>query len=128
MLATLRTRGHGFFIVLPDLLSGELPSICFKRSHGLLSRVSESNELERTIFESTRLFSSREGEAIGECSSSVKNLDTLTVSGELVENFDRFVEAMDGVSNEAFLRGEESELGWDWVELEWLKDKRVLQY
>ncbi|PON82942.1 nucleotidyl transferase [Trema orientale] len=30
---------------------------------------------------------------------------------------------MDGVSNGAFLRGEESELGSDWVELEWLKDK-----
>lgn len=36
---------------------------------------------------------------------------------------DKFVEAMDEVSNGGFLRGEESELGSDWVELEWLKAK-----
>lgn len=79
--------------------------------------------MERRISDSTRLFSSREGETIEECSSSVKNLDTLTVSDEFVENLDLFVEAMDGVSNGAFLRGEESELGSDWVEFEWLKEK-----
>ncbi|XP_062091560.1 uncharacterized protein LOC133797618 isoform X2 [Humulus lupulus] len=123
MLGTIRRRGHGFFIVLPDLLSGDLPSICFKRSHGLLSRVSESNQSERLIFESTRLFSSTEGETIEECSSSVKSLNTLTVSEGLVENLDRFVEAMDVVSNGAFLRGEDNGLGSDWVELGWLKEK-----
>ncbi|XP_024032775.1 uncharacterized protein LOC112095306, partial [Morus notabilis] len=118
-----RTRGHGLFIVLPDLLSDNLPSVCFKKSRGLLCRVSESNQSERAIFDATRLFSSREGEAIEECSSSAKSLDSVTVCEEFVQNFDQFVEAMDGVSNGRFLRGEESELGSDWVELEWLKAK-----
>ncbi|KAL5539403.1 hypothetical protein UlMin_044722 [Ulmus minor] len=123
MLRTLRTRGHGFFIVLPDLLSHDLPSVCFRKSHGLLSRVSESSQSERRIFEATLLFASREGESIEECSSSVKNLDSVTVSEAFVENFDRFAEAMDGISNGGFLRGEDSELGSDWIELEWLKAK-----
>lgn len=69
------------------------------------------------------LFASREGERTDECSCSVKNIDTITVSQDFVENLDVFLEFMDGVSNGRFLRGEESELGSDWVELEWLKAK-----
>ncbi|XVE76922.1 hypothetical protein DITRI_Ditri13aG0019400 [Diplodiscus trichospermus] len=126
MLGKLRTRGHGLFIILPDLPSRDppfLPGLCYKQSRGLLSRVAESNESERRVFESVRLFGSREGDKIDECSCSVTSLDSMTVSEELVENVDRFVENMDNVSNGAFLRGEESELGSDWIELEWLKSK-----
>ncbi|KAL5798863.1 hypothetical protein ACOSQ2_003683 [Xanthoceras sorbifolium] len=126
MLAKLRTNGHGIFIILPDMPSFDppyLPSLCYKKSHGLLSRVAESNESERRVFESTRLFSSREGEKIEECSCSVNSLDSVTMSEEFVGNLDRFVETMDRVSNGGFLRGEESELGGDWVELNWLKAK-----
>ncbi|KAM1140447.1 hypothetical protein ACFX19_041219 [Malus domestica] len=123
MLGRVRANGHGFFIILPDLPSGDLPTLCFKRSSGLLCRVAESNELERRVFESTRLFSSREGEKVEECSCSVRDIDTVTVSEDLVENLDGFVEAMDEISNGGFLRGEESDLGSDWVELKWLKDK-----
>jgi hypothetical protein len=47
----------------------------------------------------------------------------VTVSEELVEDLERFVGAMDGISNGGFLRGDKSELGSDWVELEWLKAK-----
>ncbi|OMP00684.1 PAP/25A-associated [Corchorus olitorius] len=126
MLGKLRTRGHGCFIILPDLPSKDppfLPGLCYKQSRGLLSRVAESNQSERRVFESVRLFGSREGEKIDECSCSVSSLDSMTVTEELVENVDRFVEIMDKVSNGAFLRGEESELGSDWIELEWLKSK-----
>ncbi|XP_061998329.1 uncharacterized protein LOC133715725 isoform X2 [Rosa rugosa] len=123
MLRKLRTHGHGSFIILPDLPSGDLPTLCFKRSGGLLSRAAESNESEKMVFESTRLFSSREGEKVEECSCSVREIDTVTVSEGLVENLDRFVEAMDDISNGGFLRGEDSDLGSDWVELKWLKDK-----
>ncbi|KAL5794896.1 hypothetical protein ACOSP7_003490 [Xanthoceras sorbifolium] len=123
MLAKLRTNGHGIFIILPDMPSFEqpyLPSQCYKKSHGLLSRVAESNESEWRVFESTRLFSSREGEKIEECSCSVNSLGSVTMNEEFVGNLDRFVETMDRVSNGGFLRGEESELGGDWVELDWL--------
>jgi hypothetical protein len=125
-MAKLRSNGHGFFIILADMPSLNppyLPSLCYKKSHGLLSRVAESNESERRVFESTRLFSSREGEKIEECSCSVNCLDSVTMSEEFVDNVDRFVETMDRVSNGGFLRGEESELGGDWVELDWLKAK-----
>ncbi|KAJ6675543.1 POLY(A) RNA polymerase [Salix viminalis] len=121
MLAKLHSHGHCRFIILPDLPSRDLPSLCFKKSRGLLSRVAESNESERLIFESTWLFSSREGEKVDDCRSGVEGLDSVTVSEDLIENVEKFVELMDGISNGGFLRGEESELGTDWVELEWLK-------
>ncbi|XP_030966510.1 uncharacterized protein LOC115987155 isoform X5 [Quercus lobata] len=124
MLGKVRTHGHGCFIVLPDIPSrDDLPSFCFKKSRGLLSRVAESNRSERLVSESVRLFSSTEGESVGQCSCSVRSLDTATVSEEFVEDLERFVETMDEVSNGGFLRGEESKLGSDWVELEWLKAK-----
>ncbi|XP_004308471.1 PREDICTED: uncharacterized protein LOC101305610 [Fragaria vesca subsp. vesca] len=124
MLRKLHTHGHGSFIILPDLPSGDLPTLCFRRSGaGLLSRVAEASQPEKMIFESTRLFNSREGEKVEECSCSVREIDTVTVCEDLVEDLDRFVEAMDEISNGGFLRGEESDLGSDWVELKWLKDK-----
>ncbi|KAK9266442.1 hypothetical protein L1049_025288 [Liquidambar formosana] len=126
MLGNVRTQGHGFFIILPDLPSPDrpcLPSLCFRESRGLLSRVSESNESERWIYESTRLFEAKEGERVEECSCSANCLDSVTVCEEFVENVDRFVEAMDKVSNGGFLRGEEGGVSSDWVELEWLKAK-----
>lgn len=122
----LYTHGHGFFIILPDLPSRDrphLPSLCFRKSRGLLARVSESNDLERLIYDSVRLFGSKEGERVEDCTCSASFLDSVTVSEELVTNVDRFVAAMDNVSNGGFLRGEESGLGSDWVELEWLKAK-----
>ncbi|KAE8697523.1 Nucleotidyltransferase family protein isoform 4 [Hibiscus syriacus] len=126
MLGKLRSRGHGCFIILPDLPSRDppfLPGLCYKQSRGLLSRVAQSDESELRVFESVRLFGSREGEKIDECSCSVSSLDSMTVAEELVENVERFVETMDGVSNGLFLRGEETELVSDWTELEWLKSK-----
>uniref|UniRef100_A0A2P2M677 Uncharacterized protein MANES_05G049400 n=1 Tax=Rhizophora mucronata TaxID=61149 RepID=A0A2P2M677_RHIMU len=121
MLGKLRTNGHGRFIILPDLPSGDLPGLCYKKSRGLLCRSAESNDSERLIFESTRLFWSREGEKIEDCSCSAKRLDSVTVGEDFVENLDKFVETMDNMSNGAFLKGEGGELGSDWVELEWLK-------
>lgn len=126
MLGKIRTQGHGCFIILPDLPSPEpphFPGLCFKKSHGLLSRVSESNVSEQWIFQSTRLFGSREDEKIDEASCSVNCLDSVTVSEEFVADVDRFVETMDKVSNGAFLRGDSSELISEWVELDWLKAK-----
>ncbi|KAK3435114.1 hypothetical protein EUGRSUZ_D02494 [Eucalyptus grandis] len=124
MLGHLRTRGAGSFILLPDLPEGGLPGLCYKRSRGLLSRVAaEPDGPERSVFDSVLLFSSKEGEGAEGCSVSVDCLDSVTVSEGFVESVDSFVETMDKVSNGGFLRGEESELGADWVELGWLKAK-----
>ncbi|CAL9232562.1 unnamed protein product [Arabidopsis halleri] len=123
MLGYIRTKGPGSFIILPDLPSSDLPSLCFKKSRGLISRVAESNEPERFVFDSTRLFGSTEGESAQDCSCSVNSLDSVVMAYEFLTNVDRFVETMDALSNGAFLRGEESDLGPNWVELEWLKAK-----
>ncbi|XP_058221627.1 uncharacterized protein LOC131331748 isoform X4 [Rhododendron vialii] len=125
METKLRSNGHGAFIILPDVTDGllGLPSLCYRRSRGLLARVSESNESERAIYESIRLFDSREGERAGECSCSAGCLDSVMVCEEFVENVDRFAGVMDGLSNGGFLRGEGGGLGEEWVELEWLKEK-----
>ncbi|KAF6140417.1 hypothetical protein GIB67_013186 [Kingdonia uniflora] len=111
-----KTLKHGpsRFIVLPDIPSDDnpsLPSICFRRSEGLLVRASASNNSELAIHHAVRLFNSGEGE----------QNDCVTVSEEFVSDVDRFVKVMDGVSNGEFLRGEDSSLGSEWEELPWLK-------
>ncbi|XP_077236390.1 nucleotidyltransferase family protein isoform X2 [Tasmannia lanceolata] len=121
MQNNLHNHGHGFFIILPDLPSRSnpsLPSLCFRKSTGLLSRVSKSNELELSISHAIRLFGSKEEESCSICS-----IDSVTVSEEFVGDLDRFVRVMDGVSDGGFLRGEEQALGSDWEELPWLKAK-----
>lgn len=141
MLQKLKSNGHCRFIVLPDIphpssaeqrtctgtsSSSSLPSLCFRKSHGLLRRMSELNGSERLIQESIRLFSSKEGENIMNFSllGLTSDIDSMTVTAEFVENVDRFVEIMDGISNGQFLRGEESgALVTEWVEMEWLKCK-----
>ncbi|XP_019463331.1 PREDICTED: uncharacterized protein LOC109362173 [Lupinus angustifolius] len=126
MLSKLRASGHGRFILLPDLPSRDppfLPTLCFKRSIGLLSRVADSDESGRWLFDSARLFESAEGESVEACSCSARGLDGLTLAEDFLESVDRFVEVMDGISNGAFLRGDDSDLGEDCVELHWLKSK-----
>ncbi|XP_061345061.1 uncharacterized protein LOC133290922 isoform X2 [Gastrolobium bilobum] len=129
MIAKLQAHGHGCFILLPDLPSGDppfLPTLCFKKSRGLLARVAAADSnggAERLLLDSARLFESREGEEVAACSCSARSLDAMTVAEGLVEDMNRFVEAMDWISNGGFLRGEETELGADWVELNWLKSK-----
>ncbi|KAF8087182.1 hypothetical protein N665_0596s0032 [Sinapis alba] len=127
MLGYIRTKGHGSFIILPDLPSlDHLPSLCFKKSRGLISRVALSNASERFLFDSTRLFSSKQGgeDCSSSSSSSVRSLDSVLMAEELLTNVDHFVETMDALSNGSFLRGDDTDLGSsDWVELEWLKAK-----
>ncbi|MQL99556.1 hypothetical protein Taro_032283 [Colocasia esculenta] len=122
MLSRLQTNGHGFFFLLPDLPSTSdpsLPSLCYRPSGGLLSRVSASDESARLISGSVRLFGSREGEPGAECS-----LDSMTVAEELVENAERFVAVMDGMSSGDFLGDVGSDVPQSaWQESEWLKGK-----
>ncbi|XP_027335017.1 uncharacterized protein LOC113849355 [Abrus precatorius] len=126
MLVKLRSHGHGSFILLPDLPSRNppfLPTLCFKKSRGLLARDAESDASGRLLFNSARLFESREGEEVAACSCSPRGLDAVVLAEGLVEDVDRFVDTMDRISNGGFLRGDESDLGEDWVELHWLKSK-----
>ncbi|KAJ9556582.1 hypothetical protein OSB04_011196 [Centaurea solstitialis] len=139
----LNSNGHGSFIILPDIPSSNpnpnpnpnsnsnsnLPTFCFRKSHGLLTRISQNSIPEKRIRESVQLFDSKEGENFGTSgsnSSCCSNcLDSVTVSREFVENVDVFVEMMDGVSDGGFLRADESVLmgSLDWLELDWLKAK-----
>ncbi|XP_047341553.1 uncharacterized protein LOC124945204 [Impatiens glandulifera] len=130
MQEKLISDGHGFFIVLPDIPSGDrpgLPSLCYRRSHGLLARTSETNKSERLIHDSVRLFNSKEGERLENsacCSQGSKDfLDSITVCESFVENVESFIASMDEMSNGSFLRGEENGLCAKWAELEWLKNK-----
>lgn len=76
----------------------------------------------RVLFESALLFESAEGnEGAGACSCSAARLDAFTIAETFVDDVDTFVDVMDRVSNGGFLRGEENEIGNDWVELNWLK-------
>ncbi|XP_043718931.1 uncharacterized protein LOC122666894 [Telopea speciosissima] len=122
MQKKIRRHGHGCFIILSDLPSSDcpdLPSLCFRRSTGLLARTNVSNDLEQSISRAVRMFGSQEGERIEECSA----IDSITFSEDFVSNVDRFVCVMDNISNGQFLRSEENALGVAWEELPWLKAK-----
>lgn len=127
MDAKLGANGHCLFIVLSDMMSNErpeLPTVCFRKSKGLLRRVYENCEAKNSVYDSVRVFNSRDGEVDGVNEKClVESLDAVTVSDNLVEDVDKFVEVMDVVTNGGFLRGEESRLGEEWVEFEWLKGK-----
>ncbi|OAY76293.1 Non-canonical poly(A) RNA polymerase PAPD5 [Ananas comosus] len=130
MLSRLRRLGHGFFFLLPDLpssssssSSSSLPSLCFRRSRGLLARAAAADAAELGLARSLLLFSSGEGDG-GDRTAVHCPLDALTVSEDFVSDVDRFVEVMDGISGGGFLRGEESGVGAAaWPELAWLKNK-----
>ncbi|KAL2460824.1 Nucleotidyltransferase family protein [Abeliophyllum distichum] len=68
MLEKLRLNGPGRFIILPDLPitceqdNSTLPTLCYRKLEGLLLRIARSNVSERVIYESVKLFSSKEGE------------------------------------------------------------------
>nr|XP_009392804.2 PREDICTED: uncharacterized protein LOC103978659 isoform X3 [Musa acuminata subsp. malaccensis] len=114
MLSRLRRRGHGFFFLLPDLPSPSLPSLCFRRSYGLLSRAAAADAAERTVADSLLLFASSDDSPL---------LDAATVAEDLVSDVDRFVAVMDAISGGRFLRGEVNGLAAPWAEMPWLKDK-----
>ncbi|KAI3449090.1 hypothetical protein Pfo_005755 [Paulownia fortunei] len=126
MKEKLQSLGSGHFIILPDLPQNDnsaLPTLCYRKSEGLLSRFSESNYTERAIHESVELFSSTEGERDGK-GNGFLCLDATCVAEGLVEDVSRFVEIMDKITNWEFLRGgEEGEMAGEWVELGWLKAK-----
>ncbi|KAG8363403.1 hypothetical protein BUALT_Bualt19G0018700 [Buddleja alternifolia] len=128
MKEKLQFHGCGRFIILPDLPQNEncaLPTLCYRKSEGLLLRFAESNHAERVIRECVEMFSSREGER----DEKLKNrccccLDAMCVSEGFVEGLDEFVEIMDKITNGEFLRGgEEAEMAAEWAELGWLKAK-----
>ncbi|KAK6120720.1 hypothetical protein DH2020_045536 [Rehmannia glutinosa] len=108
MKEKLQSHGCGRFIILPDLPQNDnpaLPTLCYRKSEGLLSRFSESNCAEHAIHDSVELFSSTEGERDGK-GDGFLCLDAMCVSEGLVEDGER--------------RGGD---GGDWVELGWLKEK-----
>lgn len=126
MKEKLESQGLGKFIILPDLPQNDdstLPTLCYRRSNGLLLRVSEFNREEIEVYESVELFSSS-GERNDSCEIGSLRLDAMSVSECLVQDVNSFVEVMDGISNGEFLRGgEEGEMSGEWPELGWLKSK-----
>ncbi|KAG5043017.1 hypothetical protein JHK87_006932 [Glycine soja] len=100
MLVKLRSHDHGSFILLlVRPLCDNLPTPCFKKSRGLLARVTDSDAAGQAIFESSHL-----------------QLDVLAHAKGFVEDVDKFIEAMDWISGGGFLCREEAELGEGWVE------------
>lgn len=122
------SNASGRFIILPDLPRNDnsapaLPTLCYRKSDGLLGRFSEFNHAERAIRDSVELFSSREG-AGNEKITGFLPIDAMTVSEDLVTDGSKFFQIMDEVAGGEFLRGgEEGEIAGEWVELGWLKGK-----
>ncbi|KAK4416035.1 hypothetical protein Salat_2710900 [Sesamum alatum] len=120
MKQKLQSHGSGRFIILPDLPqpgNSALPTLCYRKSEGLLSRFSEFNCAERAIHEGVELFSSTEGERDGK-GDGVLGLDAACLDEGLVGDVSRFVEIMDEITNGEFLRGGDEgrwqRSGWSW--------------
>ncbi|XP_073313820.1 uncharacterized protein [Primulina huaijiensis] len=126
MRQKILSSGSGRFIILPDLPQNDdsaLPTLCYRKSDGLLRRFSEFNHAERAIRDSVELFSSGEG-AGNEKITGFLPIDAMTVSEDLVTDGCKFFQIMDEVAGGEFLRGgEEGEIAEEWVELGWLKGK-----
>ncbi|KAL3833107.1 hypothetical protein ACJIZ3_007843 [Penstemon smallii] len=120
----IRANGTGRFIILPDLPQNDgstLPTLCYRKSEGLLLRFSKFNTTERQIYESIELFSSCEG---SRNDGSALTLDAMSLGEGMVGDVNRFVEIMDEITNGEFLRGgEEGEMVGEWPEFGWLKAK-----
>ncbi|XP_057250564.1 uncharacterized protein LOC104905346 isoform X2 [Beta vulgaris subsp. vulgaris] len=123
MLSSLILSPHVTFFLLPDIPSRDsLPTLCTRRSRGLLARLAASNESTHLLRSSLLLFSSYESVTTSDAAS----LDTVSFKEGFVDDFPRFVETMDRVSDSGFLNGSTrdwAELGNEWAELGWLKDK-----
>ncbi|KAL8542788.1 hypothetical protein ACS0TY_003612 [Phlomoides rotata] len=126
MKEKLQSNGSGRFIILPDLPQNDnsaLPTLCYRKSDGLLSRFSESNSAERHVHESVQLFTSKEGERDGEGNTTLC-VDAMCVAEGLVNDVSRCVKTFDEITNGEFLMGgEEGEMVGEWGELGWLKAK-----
>ncbi|GER26360.1 nucleotidyltransferase [Striga asiatica] len=128
MKGKLRSNGAGRFIILPDLPQNDdssMPTLCYRKSDGLVSRFAEFSCAQRAIHDSVELFSSTEGERdVKGDAKGFPCLDAMCVAEGLVSNVNQFVEVMDEITNGEFLRGgDEGEMAGDWVELGWLKAK-----
>ena len=117
LLRMLSSPLHTTFFILPDLPSPDsLPTLCTRRSRGLLSRLAESDHSAQLLRSSTLLFSSTDS----------SQLDTLTFRETFVFHSSLFVSTLDNLSNSGFLTGSTqdwAELGKDWPELGWFKAK-----
>ncbi|KZV49037.1 hypothetical protein F511_10988 [Dorcoceras hygrometricum] len=126
MRQKILSNGSGRFIILPDLPQNDnsaLPTLCYRKSDGLLRRFSEFNRAECAVRDSVELFSS--GESLGsEGRTGFLPIDAMTVSEDLVADVGEFFQIMNEVTGGEFLRGgEEGEIAGEWLELGWLKGK-----
>jgi hypothetical protein len=122
MLRKLRTHGHGRSSPSPTS-----PHVISLPSASGSHVVAESDESNRLIFDSTRLFSSAEGEDVPACSCSIESVDAVTVSEELVEDLERFVGAMDAISNGGLLERRRERVGIGLGGIGVVEGERVLQ-
>jgi len=98
-----------------------LPGLCYRKANGLLARLKNQQSAEENLFKGIQIFSSQDGEKglIG-CESQ-PTLDSLTVTRELAENLDLFLEVMDEISYGEFLEHSLGLVVSPWEETPWLQ-------
>lgn len=98
-----------------------LPGLCYRKANGLLARLKNQLSAEEKLFRGVQIFSSQDGEKglIG-CGSQ-PTLDSLTVSRELAENLDVFLEVMEEISYGEFLEHPLGLVTSPWEETPWLQ-------
>ena len=110
-------------VSLSDSIS--LPGLCYRKAYGLLTRLKNLKSAEERLVKGVQIFSSQDGERglIGCGSQPV--YDSLTVSSELAESLDVFLDVMEEISSGEFLEHPLGLVVSPWEETRWLQVSTV---
>jgi len=106
-------------VSLSDSIS--LPGLCYRKANGLLARLKNQQSAEEKLFKGVQIFSSQDGEKGLTGCGSQPTLDSLTVTRELAEDLDVFLEVMEEISYGEFLEHPLGLVASPWEETPWLQ-------
>ncbi|KAG0573197.1 hypothetical protein KC19_VG157000 [Ceratodon purpureus] len=98
-----------------------LPGLCYRKAYGLLLRLKNLISAEQRLIKSVRIFSSQDGvKGVAGCGPQPV-FDSLTVTSELAENLNVFLEVVEELSSGGFLEHPLRLVASPWAETRWLQ-------
>ncbi|KAG0596843.1 hypothetical protein M758_UG288300 [Ceratodon purpureus] len=104
---------------LADITS--LPGLCYRKAYGLLVRLNSQKSAEQRLVKGVQIFSSQDGEKCVPGCGPQPVFDLMTVTNELAENLDVFLEVMEEISSGGFLEHPLGLAASPWEETRWLQ-------
>lgn len=98
-----------------------LPGLCYRKANGLLARLKSQQLAEEKLRKAVQIFSSQDGHKSLISCGSEPVFDALSLSSELAENLDVFLEVMGEISYGEFLEHPLGLTASPWEETPWLQ-------